>query len=308
MLNKYLYYKPLRAAILIFLTFNLQVGVIYASSLFDKIEASKRVAEAEKSYENYLKLLEHEGTYMIYYYSFQPHGIYGGNIPGELKFQLSIKLPIWRGAFWTKGTLFFAHTQTMFFQQFNRRLSNPVRDTDYKPSIFYSYPGNWNFLGITLKELRLGLTHYSNGIGGEECIRNDLDDPTPRDCRSRSAGNRIIFETILEYPWKSHVFGAQISLWPYISYRRDNPDLAKFMGYGNLRIYYKYDRHFAEIHINPIFSNYAKYHGSIRLGYAFRLNKFISIYGQYFYGYGDNLFEYNIISHRLGIGLRSSIY
>lgn len=308
MLQRYFYKKSsLKVTILLsFLIFNVQItGVIYANELFGE-QPSKRVVEAEKSYTNYLKLLEHDGTYMLYYYSFPPQGIYGSNMRSELKFQLSLKVPIWRGAFWSKGTLFFAHTQTMFFQLFNRRISNPVRDTDYKPSIFYSYPGDWKFLGIVLKELRVGGIHYSNGIGGEECIRSI--NPTLMNCRSRSAGNRILFEAILEYPWRSHTFGVQISIWPYISHRRDNPDLAEFMGYGNLRFYYKYGRHFAEMHINPIFSNYLKYHGSIRLGYAFRINDFLSVYGQYFYGYGDSLFEYNIISHRLGIGLRSSIH
>ncbi|RDU72540.1 phospholipase [Helicobacter aurati] len=271
---------------------------------FDKEAYKERSRQAEKSYEYYMKLLEHEGMYFLYYYSLPPHGIYGNNIRGELKFQLSAKVPLWRAAFWSKGTLFFAYTQTMWFQQFNFRYSNPIRDTDYKPSLFYSYPANWNFLGGTLKELRLGMIHYSNGIGGEECVRNDFDDPTPSECRSRSAGNRILFEAI----WEFHNFGVHISAWPYIDKRRDNPNLAEFMGYANLRLYYKYNRHFVELHASPIISDYSKYHGSIRLGYAFRFNRFISLYGQYFYGYGDSLYEYNIISHRVGIGLRSTIY
>ncbi|RDU61464.1 phospholipase [Helicobacter sp. MIT 14-3879] len=271
---------------------------------FDKTTYKARVEKAEKSYEYYMQILEHEGMYFLYSYSFPPQGVYGNNIRSELKFQLSAKVPIWRGAFWSKGTLFFGYTQTMWFQQFNFAYSNPVRDTDYKPSLFYSYPANWNVLGGKLKELRLGVLHYSNGIGGEECLRTNINIPTPEQCRSRSAGNRIMLEII----WESHGFGIHLTAWPYIDTRRDNPDLNEFMGYANLRFYYKHKRHFAEIHFSPIISNYSKYHGSIRIGYALAINRFVSIYGQYFYGYGDNLYEYNRISHRLGIGLRSTIF
>ena len=264
----------------------------------------KRVQDAQKSYEYYMRLLEHEGTYFILLQSFPPHNVYGNNINTEIKFQLSLKLPLWRGAFWTKGSLFFAHTQTMFFQQFNFRYSSPVRDTDFKPSLFYSYPTNWKIFGGTLKELRVGAFHYSNGIGGDDCVRESFEDPIPQGCRSRSAANRIIFEGI----WEAKGFGVHLSAWPYIDERRDNIDLDKYMGYANLRLYHRHKRHFTELHFSPIISDYRQYHASVRLGYAYAFNQFVSLYVQYFYGYGDNLYEYNRISHRLGIGFRATSF
>lgn len=67
-----------------------------------------RAMQAQESYRNYLKILEHEGTYFLFYHSFTP--IKDSLRPfleqNELKFQLSAKLPLWRGAFWSKGTLF----------------------------------------------------------------------------------------------------------------------------------------------------------------------------------------------------------
>ncbi len=260
----------------------------------------QRVKESELSYRNFMKVLEHEGTYFIYEYSLPPYGVYGHNIPHELKFQLSLKVPIWRGAFWSKGTVFIGYTQTMWFQQFNSKYSNPVRDTNYKPSIFYSYPANWNLFGGKVKELHIGFLHYSNGIGGDECERNP-DGIRPPNCRSRSASNRLMLEGI----WEIDRFGVHISAWPYIPLRRDNPDLVKYMGYANLRLYYTHKKHFIEIHISPIITNYTKYYGSIQVGYAYALNRFVALYGQYFYGYGDSLYEYNILSHRIGIGLRA---
>ena len=151
--------------------------------------------------------------------------IYGSNIPSELKFQVSFKVPLWRGAFWSKGSLFFAYTQTSWFQQFNFRYSNPVRDSNYKPSIFYSYPADWDLFGGKggkMKELRIGYLHFSNGIGGDECLRDSNRNPlTPEKCRSRSMGNRIMLELIWEKVMKNSTFGIHITAWPYIPKRKD---------------------------------------------------------------------------------------
>lgn len=266
----------------------------------------ERAQKAQDSYKYYMQIFEHEGTYFLFYHSFTP--VWGINDRNELKFQLSAKIPIWRGAFWSKGSLFFGYTQTMWFQQFNFRYSSPVRDTDYKPSIFYSYPVGVEILGGRLEEVRFGFLHYSNGIGGEECRRESFEDPTPSDCRSRSAANRLMLEAIWERDFgnvkKQHNLGVHISAWPYIQQRKDNIDLPEYMGYANIKLYYKHSRHLAEVHFTPLLADYARYHASVRLGYAFGLNDFTSLYVQYFYGYGDNLYEYNHISHRLGIGLR----
>lgn len=270
----------------------------------------ERAKKAQNAYKYYMQIFEHEGTYFLFYHSFTP--VWGVNDNNELKFQLSAKIPIWRGAFWSKGSLFFGYTQTMWFNQFNFRYSSPVRDTDYKPSIFYAYPAEWRFLGGVLQDLRLGFLHYSNGIGGEECKRESFSDPTPANCRSRSAANRLIFEAIWESDFskngtkvnKAGDFGIHISAWPYIQKRRDNLDLHKYMGYANVRFYYRHSRHLAEVHFTPIIVATKSYYPSVRVGYSFGISDFVSLYAQYFYGYGDNLYEYNQLSHRLGIGLR----
>ncbi len=268
---------------------------------FDIDTYKERAQNAEASYTHFMQVLEYEGTYFVYTYSLPPFGIYGNNIPGELKFQISFKVPLWRGAFWSKGSLFFAYTQTSWFQQFNARYSNPMRDTNYKPSIFYAYPADWSFLGGKIKELRIGYLHFSNGIGGDECRRPDKDPSVSGDCRSRSMGNRIMLEGI----WEIGGFGIHITAWPYIPRRKDNLDIAQYMGYANVRFYYKYKKHFVELHAAPIISDYTHYHGSIRLGYAYEVSNFFALYGQYFYGYGDSLFEYNMPTHRIGIGIRA---
>lgn len=256
----------------------------------------KQHKQKDKSYDNLMKLLEHEGTYMILWQSLGPYYIYGNNMNTELKFQVSAKIPVWTNALWTKGSIFFGYTQTMWFQQFNFRYSSPIRDTDYKPSVFYSYPFEGRF-GI--KELRIGFLHYSNGIGGDECVRDANNNSSPN-CRSRSGANRIMFEAIFEVKG----FDAHLSAWPYLSDRRDNPDLDQYLGYANVKLYYRHKRNLVEVHFAPLISDYTRYHASVRLGYAFAMTKFISLYAQYFYGYGDSLYEYNMMSNRIGLGVR----
>lgn len=272
-------------------------------------EYKNRVQKADNSFQYFMSAIEHEGTYFIYQYSLPPYGIYGDNIPSELKFQISFKIPLWRGALWSKGTFFFAYTQTMWFQQFNYRYSSPVRDTIYKPYFFYSYPGDWDFLGGQIKEVRAGMIHQSNGIGGSDCYRGSFTDPTPTpNCRSRSAGTRFMAEVIWEKRLREHIFGLQFSVWPYIPSRRDNPDLPEYMGYADAKFYYRYKRHLLELQVSPVISDYTRYHGNFRLGYAFAVSRYVSLYAQYFYGYGDSLYEYNIVTSRIGVGIRGTSF
>ena len=268
---------------------------------FDREIRENRLKEAENSYKHYMKLIEHEGIYFVYSYSLPPYVVYGNNIPDELKFQISFKIPIWRAAFWSKGSLFLAYTQTSWFQRSNYRYSSPVRDTNYKPQIFYSYPGEWNLFGGILKELRVGLEHFSNGIGGDECFRANFGTPSPPNCRSRSVGNRLFFSAI----WERGGFGIWINAWPYVPDRRDNLDIVYTLGYADARLYYRHKKHLLELQIGPIISNYARYHGYVRFGYSYSISPYVALYGQYFFGYMDSLYEYNILASRIGVGIRA---
>lgn len=96
----------------------------------------KRRESAQNSYEYYMRLLEHEGLYFMLLQSFPPYNVYGNHLNTEFKFQISLKMPLWRGAFWTKGTLFFGYTQTSWFQQFNFKESSPIRETTTSQAFF----------------------------------------------------------------------------------------------------------------------------------------------------------------------------
>lgn len=114
-----------------------------------------------------------------------------------------------------------------------------------------------------------------------------------------------MLEGIWEAGGVARGLGVHIKAWPFISERKDTPQLHRYMGYGSLRLYYVNGRHKSEVDFTPIFADFGKYYPSVRVGYSLGINDFVALYVQYFYGYGDNLYEYRVRSHRLGIGLKA---
>lgn len=277
--------------------------LVFINLLFSDEIFRQSIGAYEDNSNRFLRLEEHKENYVLFYQSLPP-GIYAPNLNKEIKAQLSIKVPLWKEAIFENGTLYFTYTQTIWFQFLNFAFSNPIRDSNYNPEIFYNYYFNADFLGGKFKYIRLGVNHLSNGVGGTKCFR-EKEQQTPEDfnmlCQSRSAGNRVILS--INQEWLDR-FGLILSVWPYVPKRRDNPDLAEYMGYGNLHLYYEDKRNIVELNISPIFTNYSNYKGSIKLGYTFKITKHYGLYLQYFYGYGDSLYEYNIKSQRIGVGIR----
>ena len=101
-------------------------------------------------------------TYFIYLYNFTPMEN-PRHIPNELKGQISFRVPLSRNIFKSGGILYFAFTDTFFFQVFNEKASSPVRDNDFQPEFLFTYPMNVVFWGGTLTELTTGWRHISNG-------------------------------------------------------------------------------------------------------------------------------------------------
>nr|WP_104752812.1 phospholipase A [Helicobacter baculiformis] len=282
----------------------------------------------------YLELMEHNGTYfMPYYHSFTP--IYQWYYPDinryqntEFKFQISFRAPVFRHFLFTTGTLYLAYTQTNWFQIYNNPQSAPMRMVNYMPELIYVYPLNlpiWHGKLGTLSEFWIGWQHISNGIGGRQCYQAYKDGNAQGafpgrpvrvveynghkeiegGCRSVSAGQRPVFRLV----WQKGGLKVNVGYWPYIPYNQSNPDLIDYMGYGNAKVEYRRGRHHFEMRLYDIFTPYWKFkrwHGAVRLAYTFRINPFVGFYMQYFNGYGDGLYEYNVFSNRFGIGIRLS--
>lgn len=261
-------------------------------------EAEYRALDSSTSVESYygapskpfIALYPHKSVYILpLYHSFSAP--IEGNMSNETKFQFSFKLDVINALFSQYGHLYFAYTQSAWFQNYNRKDSKPFRDLDYEPEIFYSYEKALDVLGGQIKAITLGYNHISNG---------------ERALRSRTQ-NRILATLHWQYHNMAHIFGIKLGVWSYIGTNRDgflhdNPDLPTYRGYSDVRFYYKHDNHLLEAYMRPIIAR--AYHPHFELGYTYRISHNIGLYVQYTNGYGDNMYEYKTHSNRLGIGVR----
>lgn len=136
---------------------------------------------------------EWRGSYVMYVYNFSPmdNPLYRRD---EMKFQLSFRVPLVRDIFRSGGVLYFAFTDTFFFQVFNDAASSPVRDNDFQPEILYTYPMNVEFWGGALSEITTGYRHISNG---------EIDTTQGNAIDKSRGSDRWIFKAI----WQSKHFG-----------------------------------------------------------------------------------------------------
>ncbi|WQS29540.1 phospholipase A [Helicobacter pylori] len=281
----------------------------------------------------YLDVIDYQGTYFLpFYHSFTPvYQWYRPNINpyqrNDFKFQISFKMPVFKSFLWTKGTLYLAYTKTNWFQIYNNPQSAPMRMINFMPELIYVYPINFEPFGGKIgnfSEIWIGWQHISNGVGGAQCYQpfkegkpanqfpgqpvivkdyNGQKDARWGGCRSVSAGQRPVFRLV----WEKGGLKIMVAYWPYVPYDQSNPNLIDYMGYGNAKIDYRRGHHHFELQIYDIFTQYWRYnrwHGAIRLGYTYRLNPFVGFYVQWFNGYGDGLYEYDVFSNRIGVGIR----
>jgi len=209
----------------------------------------------------------------------------------ELQFQLSFKIPILTIP-WTDGKLAFGYTQVSFWQAFNSNGSSPFRETSYAPELMASFSYNTSIFGLQKILTKYSIIHESNGRGGSD---------------SRS-WNRIYGEFILEWehivltlkPWYRIPERSKSS--PSDTRGDDNPDITKYMGYGELAIAYRAT--WAEVSLmlrNNLRarSNY----GATQVNLVVPLKNDLKFFVQYFDGYGLSLIDYNRHSRRVGAGV-----
>jgi len=223
----------------------------------------------------------------------------------EAKFQLSFKVRIWEDVL--KDTLkdlfkkdididiWVAYTQLSFWQLYNSAFSSPFRETNYEPELLINFRTNYKIPGFDNFKIRyfnLGLNHQSNG-------------------RSRpiSRGwNRVVANMGMEN--EKINFNLLLRTWyriPEDEHNDDNPDITRYMGYGELwGIYYWRGQRFAAMLRNNLRSENL---GAVQLDWSIPLSfisdnfKNISFYIQYFNGYGESLIDYNTSINRISAGL-----
>ena len=81
----------------------------------------------------------------------------------EVKFQISIKMPVTDEIFDDSITLYAAYTNQSYWQAYNDDNSQPFREANHEPELFLAMQNDWEVFGFTNKLNVLGLSHQSNG-------------------------------------------------------------------------------------------------------------------------------------------------
>lgn len=210
----------------------------------------------------------------------------------EAKYQISVKLPLYQVENSTSG-LYLAFTAVSYWQVYNGEASKPFRETNYEPELFYSWRNELTFAGFKFNQIRLGLSHQSNGQSG---------------LRSRS-WNRLFASAMFSDANSFY----HIKAWyrieedekddPFDSTGDDNPDITTFMGHTE----FGYGTTLGDFNVMALIRNNLKTSnnkGSIELNLSYPISERYELLMQYFNGYGDSLVDYNRHQQRIGFGIQ----
>lgn len=237
-------------------------------------------------------ILPHRPNYLLYAYSADPNetpfqtATDGIDLQEqELKFQISLRVPVWYGMFDGRADLWFAYTQVSFWQAFNSAESAPFRETNYEPELGVSVHTDFPVLGLRHKLLAFGLAHQSNGRG----------EPLSR------SWNRAW----VAFGMERENFALVLKPWyrlPESAHRDENPEIEEYLGRMQMRLGYKVgDQVFSLVLHNNL------RRGDNRSGYeldwTFPYSKRIKGLVQFFNGYGESLIDAEVRTRRIGIGM-----
>nr|WP_229803228.1 phospholipase A [Halomonas qijiaojingensis] len=201
----------------------------------------------------------------------------------EVKFQFSAKFNLVEDMFGDNGDLFFAYTQRSWWQAYNSDHSAPFRETNFEPEVFVSFDNDLTLFGWTNTQNRVAFNHQSNGRSA------DL---------SRS-WNRIYVESLFQ---RGDWVVSASPHWriPESEGDDDNPDIERFMGYGDISIARRlHEDHEASLLVrgNPSAGNMGT-----QLDYSWPLFGNVRGYVQYYYGFGESLIDHDHRTNRLSLG------
>lgn len=201
----------------------------------------------------------------------------------EVKFQFSAKFSLAEGLFGDNGDLYFGYTQRSWWQAYNTDSSSPFRETNYEPEIFIDFANAWNLFGWVNTRNRLSLNHQSNGRSS----------PLSR------SWNRVYLESTLQRGDWALTLAPHWRI-PETDSEDDNPDIERYMGYGDIRLAkrFSHDQEIAaQLRGNPSAGNYGT-----QLDYSWPAFNGVRGHVQYYYGYGESLIDYDHRVHRLSLG------
>lgn len=226
----------------------------------------------------------------------EQYGYYGENI--ETEFQISLTKMLMYNILGWKEYWSFAYTQKVWWQCYSA--SAPFRETNYLPEVFIGVPLPQSInQEYGLKLAKLGILHESNGQDGY---------------RSRS-WNRVYLSGI--WQWENLFLTTRV--WYKMAEREkydgyyegepnpatgeyepnvsgdDNPDIEKYLGYGDVKLKYLYGKHEIGSLLRYNFGAGGKNRGAIDFhwSYPFLDSENTFWYVKVFSGYGESLIDYD---------------
>ena len=136
--------------------------------------------------------------------------------------------------------------------------------------------------------MNIGAIHQSNGFG---------------DSMERS-WNRIYIEAI------SSTDNLMISIKPWLvvhdrGFRNHNPNMANFLGYGQVLVAYKFYNQVFTIAAHNLIEGGGR-HATFEGTWSLPITAYLNVYLQFFSGYGQSLIEYDHRTTSGGIGIALS--
>lgn len=218
----------------------------------------------------------------------------------DLKFQLSLKselmhnIPLIRDLpYVTSSRIWGAYTQQSYWQIFNSGDSRPLRENDYQPEIILSLgidnEVNGEKKNYIPRMLNLGFAHQSNGQS------NPL---------SRS-WNRVYLDSGWELTDR---LSLSVRPWwrvPENSRKDDNPDIEKYMGYGDLTLRWENESNKTAVSMLLRNNLRSENKGFVQFDLQQRVfnNPYIKLHLMLSSGYGETLLDYNHSQNIFGFGI-----
>ncbi|HPX88454.1 MAG TPA: phospholipase A [Methylophilaceae bacterium] len=218
----------------------------------------------------------------------------------DLKFQVSFKTELMRSIPFVRdlpyvdtSRIWTAYTQQSYWQVFDGKNSRPMREHNFSPEIILSLglksPNEGERQAWLPRMANLGFIHESNG----------------RSMPISRSWNRFYIESA----WEIND-NLSVSLKPwwrvYESGRNDdNPDIAKFIGYGDMKLHW--DQLFKNVSANLLFRNNFrsdnKAYTKLDLQYQPFDRDNIKLHLMLSDGYGESLIDYNHAQTVFGFGV-----
>ena len=200
----------------------------------------------------------------------------------ELKLSFSLQTKLIDDLFGRDGDVWLGYTQTSYWQVFNSAISSPFRETDYNPEARIAFLTDWQLPAVTLRGVNVGIMHDSNGQAGT---------------LSRS-WNRVFCDFQLTHG----SLIVSVRPWVRVFEIDDNPDIEDYYGHFDVRASWERGNQLFSVTMRNPFAR----HFGAQLNWSLPITGRLRGLLQWYYGYSENLIDYDHKNNRVGIGLLMS--